>query len=175
MRATAALQTKIQIPLIPARYGTGPSVKALFKVYLHFAGHQNSLVPTIPILHIAKYPLVNIDQKQLTEVIMSNKQITNAVRLANSLTKDISGNLLSGQEMRVVEYLQILRSVLDGLEEKLEAGSDFKAEQNLETVMVAVDAKLNNMTPTDKDRVGPSMEKWAKKGITLAMLVEPQA
>ena len=106
---------------------------------------------------------------------MSNKQITNAVRLANSLTKDISGNLLSGQEMRVVEYLQILRSVLDGLEEKLEAGSDFKAEQNLETVMVAVDAKLNNMTPTDKDRVGPSIEKWAEKGITLAMLVEPQA
>ena len=106
---------------------------------------------------------------------MSNKQITNAVRAANSLTKDICGNLLSGQEMRVIEYLQILRSVLDGLEEKLEAGSDFKAEQNLETVMAAVDAKLNNMTPTDKDRVGPSMEKWAKKGITLAMLVEPQA
>ena len=106
---------------------------------------------------------------------MSNKQITNAVRAANSLTKDICGNLLSGQEMRVIEYLQILRSVLDGLEEKLEAGSDFKAEQNLETVMVAVDAKLNNMTPTDKDRVGPSMEKWAKKSITLAMLVEPQA
>lgn len=106
---------------------------------------------------------------------MSNKQITNAVRLANSLTKDISGNLLSGQQMRVIEYLQILRSVLDGLEEKLEAGSDFKAEQKLEAVMAAVDAKLNNMTPTDKDRAGPSMEKWAKKGLTLAMLVEPQA
>ena len=57
---------------------------------------------------------------------MSNTQITTAVRLANSLSKDISGNLLSGQEMRVVEYLQILRSVLDTLEEKLEAGNDFK-------------------------------------------------
>lgn len=106
---------------------------------------------------------------------MSNKQITNAVRAANSLTKDICGNLLSGQEMRVIEYLQILRSVLDGLEEKLEAGSDFKAEKRLETIMAAVDAKMDKMTPFDSDRVGPSMEKWAKKGITLDMLVEPQA
>ena len=106
---------------------------------------------------------------------MSNKQITNAVRAANSLSKDISGNLLSGQEMRVVEYLQILRSVLDGLEEKLEAGSDFKAEQKLEAIMAAVDAKMDKMTPFDSGRVGPSMEKWAKKGITLDMLVGPQA
>lgn len=106
---------------------------------------------------------------------MSNKQITNAVRAANSLSKDISGNLLSGQEMRVVEYLQILRSVLDGLEEKLEAGSDFKVEQKLETIMAAIDSKMDKMTPFDSERAAPSMEKWAKKGITLAMLVEPQA
>jgi len=106
---------------------------------------------------------------------MSNKQITNAVRLANSLTKDISGNLLSGQEMRVIEYLQILRSVLDGLEEKLEAGSDFKAEQKLEAVMAAVGTKLEKMTQMDEALVSPSLEKWAKKGVTLAMLVEPQA
>lgn len=106
---------------------------------------------------------------------MSNKQITNAVRAANSLTKDICGNLLSGQEMRVIEYLQILRSVLDGLEEKLEAGSDFKAEKRLETIMAAVDAKLNNMTPFDNDRVEPSLEKWEKKGITIDMLVGPQS
>lgn len=106
---------------------------------------------------------------------MSNKQITNAVRAANSLSKDISGNLLSGQEMRVVEYLQILRSVLDGLEEKLEAGSDFKADQKLETIMAAIDAKMDKMTPFDSEHAGPSMEKWAEKGITLDMLVGPQA
>ena len=106
---------------------------------------------------------------------MSNKQITNAVRAANSLSKDISGNLLLGQEMRVVEYLQILRSVLDGLEEKLEAGSDFKAEQKLETIMAAIDSKMDKMTPFDSERAGPSMEKWAEKGITLDMLVGPQA
>lgn len=106
---------------------------------------------------------------------MSNTQITTAVRLANSLSKDISGNLLSGQEMRVVEYLQILRSVLDTLEEKLEAGSDFKTEQKLDTVLMAVNAKLDKMTPMDKDLVNPSLEKWAAKGVTLPMLLDPQA
>lgn len=106
---------------------------------------------------------------------MSNKQITSAVRLANSLTKDISGNLLSGQEIRVVEYLQILRSVLDGLEEKLEAGSDFKSEQKLEAVMAAVGTKLEKMTKMEEALVSPSLEKWAKKGVTLDMLVAPQA
>lgn len=106
---------------------------------------------------------------------MSNKQITIAVRSANSLSKDISGNFLAGQEMRVVEYLQILRSVLDGLEEKLEAGSDFKAEKKLEAIIAAADAKMDKMTPFDNDRVEPSLEKWEKKGITIDILVGPQA
>lgn len=106
---------------------------------------------------------------------MSNTQITTAVRLANSLSKDISGNLLSGQEMRVVEYLQILRSVLDTLEEKLEAGNDFKTEQKLDTVLMGANAKLDKMTPMDKDLVNPSLEKWAAKGVTLPMLLDPQA
>lgn len=106
---------------------------------------------------------------------MSNKQITIAVRSANSLSKDISGNFLAGQEMRVVEYLKMLRSVLDGLQERLEAGSDFKAEQKLEAIMAAADAKLDKMTPFDNDRVEPSLEKWEKKGITIDMLVGPQS
>ena len=105
---------------------------------------------------------------------MSNKQITNAVRAANSLSKDISGNFLAGQEMRVVEYLKMLRSVLDGLQEKLEAGSDFKAEQKLEAIMAAGDAELDKMTPFDIARMESSMEKWAKQGITIDMLVGPQ-
>lgn len=106
---------------------------------------------------------------------MSNKQITNAVRAANSFSKDISGNFLAGQEMRVVEYLKMLRSVLDGLQERLEAGSDFNAEQKLEAIIAAADAKMDKMTPFDNDRVEPSLEKWEKKGITIDMLVGPQA
>lgn len=105
---------------------------------------------------------------------MSNKQITNAVRAANSLSRDISGNFLAGQEMRVVEYLKMLRSVLDGLQEKLEAGSDFKAEQKLEAIMVAGDAQLDKMTPFDDDLMESSLEKWKKKGITVDMLLGPQ-
>ncbi|WP_425252137.1 hypothetical protein ACPJXG_20215 [Janthinobacterium sp. NFX145] len=105
---------------------------------------------------------------------MSNKQIRIAVRAANCLSKDISGNFLAGQEMRVVEYLKMLRSVLDGLQEKLEAGSDFKAEQKLEAIMVAGDAQLDKMTPFDDDLMESSLEKWKKKGITVDMLLGPQ-
>lgn len=59
MRATAALQTKMQIPFIPARYGTGPSVKALFKVYLHIAGHQH---PPFPAMQILPYGKISLGQ-----------------------------------------------------------------------------------------------------------------
>lgn len=103
---------------------------------------------------------------------MSNKQITNAVRAANSVTTEIIGNLISGQEVRAVEYLLILRSVLYGLEETLEAGNDSKTEQNLEAVMAAVNAKINKMKPFDIDLIRPSMKKWAKTGLTLEMLVD---
>lgn len=105
---------------------------------------------------------------------MSNKQITNAVRAANSFSKDVSGNFLAGQEMRVFEYLRMLRAVLDGLQDRLETGSDFKAEQKLEAIIAAADAKMDEMTPFDDDLMVSSLEKWEKKGITVDMLLGPQ-
>lgn len=124
---------------------------------------------------MVKFLSVNIGQKQLIEVTVSNKQIKTAVNLAKNLTKDISGNLLTGQEIRVVEYLKILRSVLDTLEEKLEAGNDFKAEQKLDKAMQAVNGKLDKMTPIDRDLVKPSLEKWEATGVSFSSLLDTVA
>ncbi|MYM71630.1 hypothetical protein GTP56_05390 [Duganella sp. FT134W] len=105
---------------------------------------------------------------------MSSKLVLNAVSFVNSLSKDISGNLVTGQESRVAEYLQIQRTVLEALTDKLEAGSDFKAEQNLENVLKAIDGKLDAMTPYDHEVVDESLKKWAAKGVTLSSLVDRQ-
>ena len=103
---------------------------------------------------------------------MSNKQITNVVRAANEITTEIIGNLTGGQEVRAVEYLLILRSVLYGLEDTLETGIDSQIEKNLEAVIATANAEINKMTPFDIDLIRPSMKRWAKIGITLEMLVD---
>lgn len=114
-------------------------------------------------------------KKQLIEVDLSNKLIKNAVEMVNSLSKDIAGNLVTGQELRVAQYLQIQRSILEALEDKLAAGSDFKAEQNLENALKAINGKLDAMTAYDKDIAPESLKWWEEQGVTLSSLLDRQA
>lgn len=106
---------------------------------------------------------------------MSNKLVVSAVRIIHSLNKDIAGNLLSGQDVRVAQYVKIQAAVSEALVQKLNSGGDFKAEQNLENALKAVDGQLDAMTPYDHELVDESLKKWAAKGVTLSSLVDRQA
>ncbi|MYM23221.1 hypothetical protein GTP46_11245 [Duganella sp. FT135W] len=105
---------------------------------------------------------------------LNKKLITEAVKTVNNLSKDIGGNLLSGQEMRVVEYLQIQRSILDALEDKLAAAGDFKAEQSLEKALKAVSGKMDAMTPFNPAIAAESLQSWDERGVSLPSLVDRQ-
>ncbi|MEV4780126.1 hypothetical protein [Burkholderia sp. LMU1-1-1.1] len=102
---------------------------------------------------------------------MSNKLVVSAVRIIHSLNKDIAGNLLSGQDVRVAQYVKIQAAVSEALVQKLNSGGDFKAEQNLENVLKAVDVQLDAMTPINPELVAEATAKWKERGVDFSSVL----
>ena len=104
---------------------------------------------------------------------MSSKQIASAVRAANAICKDVAGNLMAGQDLRVLTHLKNLMSVLSGIEEKLAAGNDFRAEKRLDAVLQEVYDKLDEMPPFDPTVMDAARKKWDDLGADFDGLLQP--
>ena len=106
---------------------------------------------------------------------MSSKQVASAIRTAKAISLDVAGNLSAGQDARVVAHLRNLMAVLDGIEAKLAAGNDFRAEQKLAAVMQAAFEKLDDMPAFDPSLMDAAMEKWTSLGVNFSEILQPAA
>lgn len=106
---------------------------------------------------------------------VSNKQIASAVRTALAISKDVAGNLSAGQDARVVAHLENLMSVLEGINTKLEAGNDFRAEQKLTAVLKTAYDKLDEMPAFDPTLIDASFAKWSALGVDFSKILTPAA
>lgn len=104
---------------------------------------------------------------------MSSKQVARAVSTAKAICRDVAGNLLAGQELRVVAHLQNLLAVLEGIEAKLDAGNDVRAEMKLDKVLKDAYDRLDTMPAFDDSIVDASMERWKKLGVSFGTLLQP--
>lgn len=88
-----------------------------------------------------------------------------SINAAIAISRDVAGNLYAGQDARIVGHLRNLLAVLEGLEAKLEAGNDFRAEKTLEAVLQTSLDNLDDMPAFDPELMGPAQEKWAALGV----------
>lgn len=101
---------------------------------------------------------------------MSSKQNTRVISAVAALSKDVAGNMLSGNEIRAMHYLKALRETLDALQEKMDIGNDVRAERVLDEAIGSINERLYerlDSVPFDGTSVQGSFAKWAKCGFTL--------
>lgn len=102
---------------------------------------------------------------------MSKKQNLDAIGTAIAILRDIAGNLMSGQDVRVVEYMKSQMRLLQALEAKLADGSGGESERNLDIVLETEYENLDRMTPFDSENVAASVQKWQRLGVSFDGLV----
>ncbi|WFR81255.1 hypothetical protein P9875_08825 [Janthinobacterium rivuli] len=66
------------------------------------------------------------------------------------------------------------RTVLEALVDKHVAGSNFKAEKNIKTALVASDGRLDAMTPYDTGIAAEAFEKCEARGVMVPSLLDHQ-
>jgi hypothetical protein len=100
---------------------------------------------------------------------MSKKQIERGLSVAYSLTKDIAGNTLSGNDVRAMGYIRALHSLLESLQDLAQAGSDVRAEMRYEERIKAIQAKMDAdhaTVPFSGDKIGESFARFEKAGFS---------
>jgi hypothetical protein len=103
---------------------------------------------------------------------VSSKQIAKAVSTASAIAKDIAGNLSAGQDARAVAHLRNLMAVLDGIEDKLDVGNDFKAEKKLDAVLQDAYDRLDEMPAFDPLLMDAAHAKWQTLGIDFTNILQ---
>jgi hypothetical protein len=102
---------------------------------------------------------------------MGKSQVKKGVSLAAALCQDISGNILSGNEVRALGYVKALGAVLSETLEMIEAGSDVRKEmtftRNIQAALERMEEE-HKVNKFDGERMAESFEKYEKAGYTPA-------
>lgn len=107
---------------------------------------------------------------------MSKKQIQNGIGTLAALSKDIAGNILSGNDVRAVGFVKALNTVAVALQELMEAGSDVRAEQKYTAAFRAAMEQLDAehaKVPFSHDKIDESFKRYAEAGYDLSHFSAP--
>lgn len=107
---------------------------------------------------------------------MSKKQIQSGIGTLAALSKDIAGNILSGNDVRAVGYVKALNILSVALQELIEAGSDVRAEQKYTATFRAVMEQLDvehAKVPFSNDKMDESFKRYAEAGYDLGQFLSP--
>ncbi|MBK4733032.1 hypothetical protein [Noviherbaspirillum pedocola] len=107
---------------------------------------------------------------------MSKGLNRSTVSLSYALTKDIAGNLLTGNDHRAMIYLKALNKSLEALLEKLDAGNDVRAERKLEATLRTIRQEMDEAhaaVPHDETSMGTSLQQWEERGFSMSDFAQP--
>lgn len=101
---------------------------------------------------------------------MSKSQIKKALMLAEGMSKDIAGNLLSGNDVRAIGYVKALSQALAETLALIDAGSDVRAEKafdvRIQEILATLDAEHEKNT-FDQSRVEESFKRFQAAGYSI--------